>query len=189
MKARTEARWGANLLRSFDCWPRWSVVSALTVESIEDRQDLEVLEPSRRFLGSDDVAEVGDHDVDGVDLHSVSPQGEVFVSACNATRHERDVELTVGADEIPYRRCCERPAIVIKGKSPIGSVGADPSSELLILQSRDPVPGLPIAHLMCKTASVAEQDVVVRTVLIEPDRVERWEGAQCSASIQSWNGA
>jgi hypothetical protein len=44
-------------------------VSTLTVESIEDRQDLEILGPSRRFLGSDDVTEVGDHDVDRVDLN------------------------------------------------------------------------------------------------------------------------
>ncbi len=60
-------------------------VSTLTVESIEGRQDLEILGPSRRFLGSDDVTEIGDHDVDRVDPHWVSLPSELCVSACNAT--------------------------------------------------------------------------------------------------------
>ena len=120
----------AALARSFDRQPG-GLAPTLGVESVQDRQNLEVFGSSGSFFRSDDVAEIGNHDVDGVDPHSVSPRYKLLVSASDAAWLKREIELTVGADEIPSRRRSERPAIVVKLESRIHINCANESSEFL----------------------------------------------------------
>jgi len=42
-------------------------------------QDLEVLGPSGRLLGPNDIGEIGDHDLNRADPHPVSPSYELVV--------------------------------------------------------------------------------------------------------------
>jgi len=65
-----------------------AILPKLAVKSIKNGKDLDVLGPSSRFLRPNDIAEIGDQDEDVIDSHCMSFSGELFVSACDPTRHE-----------------------------------------------------------------------------------------------------
>jgi hypothetical protein len=97
----------------------------------KERQDAKILGPASRFLRSDDVAQIGNHDLDVVNEHAVCVSEQLCVAIVDAIGAEGDVELAVGADEVPGLRTGEGGAVLVEVQ-PLGDgLGADPGTEVL----------------------------------------------------------
>lgn len=83
---------------------------------IQERENAQILGTSSCLLGSNDVVEIGNEDLDGGNSYPMRLPFELGVSRRDSGWCEGDVELTVVADEIPRLNGSEGPSVVVKGQ-------------------------------------------------------------------------
>ena len=104
---------------------------SLLAMPIQERENAQVLGASGGLLGSNDVVEIGNENLDGGNLDAMRLPLELRVSGGDSGWCESDVELTMVADEIPGLHRSEGRSVVIKRQPVWRARRAHSSAELL----------------------------------------------------------
>lgn len=90
---------------------------------VQQREDPQVFRTARGLLGPDHVSEVRDDDLDLPDAQAAGVDRKLGIAAGKAGGVEGDVELAVGADQVPHLGRCQRGGVMAERQGVPGGLG------------------------------------------------------------------
>jgi hypothetical protein len=97
---------------------------------VQQREHPKVFRTACGLLGLDHIGEVGNDDLHVSDTQAMGVDRELSIAARKAGRVEGDVELAVGADQVPHLGCRQRGDVMSERQPVRRRLGPDPRADV-----------------------------------------------------------